>query len=81
MHKIAHPDGELAVSRAAAKVGICMSLSAYATESLENVAAQGLGNPYTMQLCVLQDKELMLQIIQRAEGRLTQRALSETKLF
>ncbi|KAI0435754.1 hypothetical protein F4803DRAFT_286060 [Xylaria telfairii] len=68
MHKIAHPDGELAVSRAAAKVGICMSLSAYATESLENVAAQGLGNPYTMQLCVLQDKELTLQIIQRAEA-------------
>ncbi|VUC29258.1 unnamed protein product [Clonostachys rosea] len=50
MHKLAHPDGELATSRAAANLGVCMALSSYATESMENVAAVGRGNPYVMQL-------------------------------
>ena len=68
MHRLAHPDGELATSRAAAKFGLCMGLSSYATESMENVAAQGLGNPYVMQLCVLRDRQTTLQILQRAEG-------------
>ena len=67
MHRLAHPDGELATSRAAAKFGLCMGLSSYATESMENVAAQGLGNPYVMQLCVLRDRQTTLQILQRAE--------------
>lgn len=67
MLKLAHPDGETAVSRAAAKFNICMGLSSYATESAENVAAVGTGNPYAMQLCVLRDKSTMSQIVQRAE--------------
>ncbi|KAK7417236.1 hypothetical protein QQX98_004670 [Neonectria punicea] len=68
MHRLAHPDGELATSRAAAKIGICMGLSSYATESLENVGAQGSGNPYVMQVCVLKDRETTLQILRRAEA-------------
>ncbi|WQF88474.1 Putative FMN-dependent dehydrogenase, FMN-dependent alpha-hydroxy acid dehydrogenase, active [Colletotrichum destructivum] len=68
MHRMAHPDGELATSRAAAKLKICMALSSYATESMENVAAQGAGNPYVMQLCVLRDRETTLQILRRAEA-------------
>lgn len=68
MHRLAHPDGELATSRAAASQGICMALSSYATESLEDVAAQGAGNPYVMQLCVLRDRETTLQMLKRAEG-------------
>ncbi|KAM0815095.1 putative FMN hydroxy acid dehydrogenase domain-containing protein, partial [Seiridium cardinale] len=67
MHKLAHPDGEAAVSRVAAKYGLCMGLSSYATDSLENVAAQGSGNPYVAQLCVLRDRETSLQILRRAE--------------
>ncbi|KAK0370826.1 hypothetical protein CLIM01_11806 [Colletotrichum limetticola] len=51
MHKMAHPDGELGTSRAAANMNVCMALSSYATESMENVAAEGAGNPYVMQLC------------------------------
>ncbi|KAJ4317299.1 hypothetical protein N0V84_007435 [Fusarium piperis] len=58
MHRLAHPDGEIATSRAAAKIGICMGLSSYATASLEDVAAEGSGNPYVMQLCVLRDREI-----------------------
>ncbi|KAL1615885.1 hypothetical protein SLS54_008719 [Diplodia seriata] len=68
MHRLAHPDGELATSRAAAKHGICMGLSSYATESLENVAAQGMGNPYVMQMCVLKDREITKQLLRRAEA-------------
>ncbi|KAH6885205.1 hypothetical protein B0T10DRAFT_539626 [Thelonectria olida] len=67
MHRLAHPDGELGTSRAAAKYGICMGLSSYATESMENVAAEGNGNPYVMQVCVLKDRETTLQILRRAE--------------
>ncbi|KAL4887808.1 FMN-dependent dehydrogenase [Aspergillus ambiguus] len=65
--KLAHPDGEVAVSRAAAKYGICMGLSSYSNYSLEDVAAQGLGNPYAMQMCVLRDRSLTVQLLQRAE--------------
>ncbi|KZZ90871.1 FMN-dependent dehydrogenase family protein [Moelleriella libera RCEF 2490] len=66
MHKLAHPDGEMAVSRVAAKWNICMALSSYATESLENVAAVGTGNPYAMQICVLRDRDTTLQILKKA---------------
>lgn len=69
MHKLAHPDGEVATSRAAAKAGICMGLSSYSTTSLEEVAAQGRGNPYFHQMCVLKDRRTTLQLLQRAEGR------------
>lgn len=68
-HKLAHQDGELATSRAAAKFGICMGLSSYATYPLEDVAAQGLGNPYVMQMCVLKDRSITLQLLERAESR------------
>ncbi|PYH96499.1 FMN-dependent dehydrogenase [Aspergillus ellipticus CBS 707.79] len=66
-HKLAHPDGELATSRAAAKHGICMTLSSYSNASLEDVASQGCGNPYAMQMCVLKDRSLTLQLLERAE--------------
>ncbi|KAI6919226.1 FMN-dependent dehydrogenase [Hortaea werneckii] len=68
MHRLAHPDGELATSRAAADANIAMTLSSYSTESLENVKAQGLSNPYAMQLCVLRDRYTTKQILERAEA-------------
>jgi (S)-2-hydroxy-acid oxidase len=67
-HKLAHPDGELATSRAAAKYGICMGLSSYATYPLEDVIAQGLDNPYVMQMCVLKDRAITIQLLERAES-------------
>ncbi|OJJ99657.1 hypothetical protein ASPACDRAFT_52330 [Aspergillus aculeatus ATCC 16872] len=66
-HKLAHPDGELATSRAAANHGICMGLSSYSNYSLEDVASQGRGNPYVMQMCVLRDRSITLQLLRRAE--------------
>ncbi|PIA88906.1 Hydroxyacid oxidase 1 [Cercospora beticola] len=67
MHRLAHPEGELAVSRAAAKHNIAMGLSSYATEPLESVIAEGGSNPYAMQLCVLRNREISHQMIRRAE--------------
>ncbi|KAL8819699.1 MAG: hypothetical protein Q9223_001918 [Gallowayella weberi] len=67
MHKLAHPDGELATSRAAAKMKTAMALSSYATTSLEDVKAEGVDNPYMIQMCVVKDREITLQLLRRAE--------------
>ncbi|KAI4861143.1 FMN-dependent dehydrogenase [Hypoxylon rubiginosum] len=68
MHKAAHPEGELATSRAAAKAGICMGLSTYSTFSLEDVIAQGKGNPYMFQITLFRNREAVLQILERVEA-------------
>ncbi|KAL4995768.1 hypothetical protein BDV10DRAFT_173830 [Aspergillus recurvatus] len=49
MHCLAHPDGEVVKSRAAAKAGIAMGLLHWATKSLEEVIAAGKLAPL---LCV-----------------------------
>ena len=69
MHCLAHKDGELATSRAAAKMNIPMALSSYATTSLEDVIAQGNSNPYMMQMCIVKDRNITFQLLKRAEGR------------
>lgn len=69
-HKLAHRDGEVATSRAAAKYKIGMGLSSYATCSLEEVIEQSLGNPYFMQMCVLKDRSVTIQLLDRAESKL-----------
>ncbi|KAF5005319.1 hypothetical protein FDECE_8215 [Fusarium decemcellulare] len=66
-HKLAHPEGEVATSRAAAETGIPMALSAYATCSLEDVIAEGKGNPYIMQFSILKNRAISKQILERAE--------------
>lgn len=68
-HRLAHPEGEVATSRAAAAAGIPMALSAYATCSLEDVIAQGQGNPYVMQFSILKNRDITRQILQRAERK------------
>lgn len=45
-----------------------MALSAFASESMENVIAEGSGNPYIMQVTFFRDLELTRKIITRAEG-------------
>ncbi|KAF9891252.1 Hydroxyacid oxidase 1 [Aspergillus nanangensis] len=67
MHCLAHPDGEKATSRAAAKCGIPMALSTYSTVSLEDVRREGGANPYAFQLSILKDRDMTLDWIKRAE--------------
>lgn len=70
MQALAHREGEVATSKAAAANGILMGLSNYSTIALENVIAQGKGNPYAMQMSLLKNKDAMVRMIKRAEGEL-----------
>ncbi len=65
--RILHPDGELAVSRAAARAGIPYTLSTLGNRSIEEVARAGDG-PHWFQLYVWQDRGLAKELIQRAEA-------------
>jgi (S)-2-hydroxy-acid oxidase len=68
MDRLAHSDGEVGTSRAAAKTGIPMCLSSYSTTALEEVVAESRGNPYMMQMCIVKDRDITLQLIRRAEA-------------
>ncbi|KAH8647399.1 (S)-2-hydroxy-acid oxidase [Xylariales sp. PMI_506] len=68
---MAHPDGELATSRACAKRGIHMGVSSFANYSVEQVVEAGLGvGPisHVMQLYTMKNRGLQERIIRRAEA-------------
>lgn len=75
-HKLAHPDGEVGTSRAAATNNIPMCLSSWSTCSLEDVVAQSSGNPYAMQVTFVKDYSITQMIIKRAEGMIPVRYLN-----
>lgn len=67
---MAHPDGELATSRACAKKGVHMGVSSFANYPVEEVVAAG-GSPgiaHAMQLHTMTDRSLEERIIRRAES-------------
>ena len=63
---IVHPDGEAAVARAAASVGVPMVVSTAATTTLEEVAAAGGDAPRWYQLYWPNDRELAVSFLERA---------------
>lgn len=63
--RIADPQGELAVARAAARAGIPYTLSTLATRSIEEVAAAADG-PRWFQVYVWRDRGLVREMVQRA---------------
>jgi 4-hydroxymandelate oxidase len=65
MHKLAHPDGELAVARAAGRAGIAMAASTMSTCSLEEIAAAAHG-PLWFQLYVYRDRAITRDLVARA---------------
>lgn len=70
LQAMAHPDGELATSRACAKAGVDMGISSYANHTIEQVREAGLSvGPinHAMQLYTMRDRELELRIIREAE--------------
>ncbi|KAJ2450778.1 Hydroxyacid oxidase 1 [Coemansia sp. RSA 2336] len=68
MHKLAHPLGEAATSRAAAQHGSVMILSTYSTTSMEKVIAQGDGSTqYWLQLYVYEQRSVSETLVRRAE--------------
>ncbi len=62
--QLAHPDGELATARAAATAGIPMTVSTFATVSLEEVRAAADG-PLWFQLYVHKDRGITRDLIAR----------------
>jgi len=68
MQRMAHNDGEVATSRAAASANTLMTLSSWSTTSLEDVASAAPGAPRFFQLYVYKDREVTLDLIRRAEA-------------
>jgi (S)-2-hydroxy-acid oxidase len=66
MQRMAHPEGELATARAAAAAGTIMTLSSWATSSVEEVASVGPGIRF-FQLYVYKDRNVVAQLVRRAE--------------
>lgn len=75
---MAHPDGEEATARAAAKAGVCMGVSTFATTTLENIKRAGDGaraaynmeqyaGAYMLQLYVFKNRRITEKLVKRAE--------------
>jgi len=65
LHKLAHPDGELATARAAASAHALMGLSTMSSTTLEEVAVAASG-PKWFQLYAQKDKGFTAELVQRA---------------
>ncbi|MDZ4672724.1 MAG: alpha-hydroxy acid oxidase [Phototrophicales bacterium] len=65
--KLAHPQGESAVARAAKQRGVGVVLSTISTVSLEDIA-DIRPNPLWFQLYVYKDREITRDLVQRAEA-------------
>nr|AEZ52381.1 glycolate oxidase [Wolffia australiana] len=66
MQKMAHPEGEYATARAASSANTIMTLSSWATSSVEKVASTGPGIRF-FQLYVYKDRNVVAQLVRRAE--------------
>lgn len=65
---LAHPEGEIATAKAAAKLGSVMVLSTLATTSMEDVASVSSQTPQWFQLYVHRDRGLTRALVERAHA-------------
>lgn len=65
--RLAHPDGESAVARAAASVGVPMIVSTTASETLEETAAAAPDLNRWFQLYAVPDRAIVADLVARAE--------------
>lgn len=66
LHKLSHPDGELATARAAKKIGAHMLLSSLSSTALEEVA-QASDSTKWFQLYWYKDRQITKDLVDRAE--------------
>ncbi len=64
MHKLGHPDGELATARAAHSLGVPQILSTLSSVAVEEITA--VGHPVWFQLYIFRDRGWSAEIVQRA---------------
>ncbi|VAI37637.1 unnamed protein product [Triticum turgidum subsp. durum] len=67
--KMAHPEGEYATARAASAAGTVMTLSSWATSSVEEVASTGPGIRF-FQLYVYKDRKVVEQLASYVAGQI-----------
>ncbi|XP_034478210.1 peroxisomal (S)-2-hydroxy-acid oxidase GLO5-like [Drosophila innubila] len=67
MQKLAHPDGEIGMARAAGKAGSIYILSTLSTTSLEDLAAAAPETCKWFQLYIYKDRSVTEQLVKRAE--------------
>lgn len=67
MQQMAHPDGEMATSKAASRHNTLMTLSSWSTISLEDVASAAPTGLRWFQLYVYKDRDVTLDLVRRAE--------------
>lgn len=69
-HKLAHPDGELASLRAAARAGTVFILSSLSNTSLEDAGREAarVGVPFWFQLYIYKDRAVTEALVRRAEA-------------
>jgi isopentenyl diphosphate isomerase/L-lactate dehydrogenase-like FMN-dependent dehydrogenase len=63
-----HPEGEIAMARAAAAAGTVMCLSTFATATIEDVAEAAPGAPRWFQLYWSSDRGFVRDVVERAEA-------------
>lgn len=66
--RITHSEGEFAVARAAASVGLPYSLSTMATRSIEEVAAAAPNGNHWFQVYTWKDRDLVAELVGRAKA-------------
>lgn len=68
MQRMAHPQGEVAMARGCASVGTIMTLSTWATSSIEEVAENAGENSLRwFQLYIYKDRAITRKLVERAE--------------
>lgn len=68
MQQMAHPEGEKATARAAAKMKTLMTLSSWSTIALEEVMEAAPESPKWFQLYVYKDRVVTAELIRRAQA-------------
>ncbi|HEY7127148.1 MAG TPA: alpha-hydroxy acid oxidase [Ktedonobacterales bacterium] len=67
VHKLAHPEGELATARAARAAGALLVASTLSSCSLEEIAAAAEDSPLWFQLYIYRDRSLTQHLLKRVE--------------
>ncbi len=68
MHRLAHPDGEVATAQGAASLGALMTLSSISTVSMEDVATAVPGAPRWFQLYCYSERSVTEMLVKRAHA-------------
>jgi len=67
LHRLVHPEGELATARGAGTAGTIMVLSSHASTGVEDVT-EAASKPVWFQMYVLRDRSFTHDLVQRAEA-------------